>query len=125
MEDFILSDCELFIMKEIWSSEKSMTLQDILERVNDVHGKNWSKSTVSAFLGRIVKKNVLKSERKGRQFYHTPLITEKEYMERTAMNYADRFQDVGIDKLVSAIEQKRGLSMEEKKRLREILDELE
>ena len=102
-----------------------MNLQEILEIVNGVHGKNWSKSTVSAFLGRIVKKNILKSVRKGRQFYHIPLVSEKEYMERTAFSYAEKFQDIGIDRLVSAIEQRRGLSEKEKSRLREILDELE
>lgn len=56
MEDYTLSDSELFVMKVIWRSEESLSLQDIAERVNRIYGKNWKPQTVSVFLGRIVRK---------------------------------------------------------------------
>ena len=40
MGDHTLSDSELFVMKVIWRSEESLSLQDIAERVNRVYGKN-------------------------------------------------------------------------------------
>lgn len=58
MEDYTLSDSEFFVMKVIWRSEESLSLQDIAERVNKIYGKNWKPQTVSMFLGKIVKKNL-------------------------------------------------------------------
>ena len=61
MGDYALSDSELFVMKIIWRSEETLSLQDISERVNRIYGKNWKPQTVSVFLGRNVKKNLLVS----------------------------------------------------------------
>lgn len=36
-----LSDSELFVMKVIWRSDESLSLQEIAERVNRIFGKNW------------------------------------------------------------------------------------
>ena len=41
MGDYALSDSELFVMKIIWRSEETLSLQDISERVNRIYGKNW------------------------------------------------------------------------------------
>ena len=66
MDEHRLSDSELLVMKVIWRREESLSLQDIAERVNRVYEKNWKSQTVSVFLGRIVKKNLLASRHSGK-----------------------------------------------------------
>lgn len=125
MEDYTLSDSELFVMKVIWRSEESLSLQDIAERVNRVYGKNWKPQTVSVFLGRIVKKNLLVSKRQGRQFYYYPMISEEEYRKKETVKCVDTLGDGKADVFFAALSQARNLTEEEKEKIRGILNELD
>ena len=125
MGDHTLSDSELFVMKVIWRSEESLSLQDIAERVNRVYGKNWKPQTVSVFLGRIVKKNLLISKRQGRQFYYYPTISEEKYRKKEAVKCVDTLGDGKADVFFAALSQARNLTEEEKEKIRGILNELE
>ena len=125
MEDYTLSDSELFVMKVIWRSEESLSLQDIAERVNRVYGKNWKPQTVSVFLGRIVKKNLLISKRQGRQFYYYPTISEGEYRKKEAVKCVDTLGDGKADVFFAALSQARNLTKEEKEKIRGILNEMD
>lgn len=125
MSDYTLSDCELLIMKVIWRSEETLSLQDIAERVNRIYEKNWKPQTVSVFLGRIVKKNLLISKRHGRQFYYSPTVTEEEYCQKEAVKCVDSLGDGKADVFFAALSQARNLTAEEKEKIRSILNELE
>lgn len=124
MGDHTLSDSELFIMKVIWRSEESLSLQDIAARVNKIYRRNWKSQTVSVFLGRIVKKNILTSKRQGRQFYYYPTITEEEYCQKEAVKCVDALGDGKADVFFAALAQARNLTEEEKEKIRGILNEL-
>lgn len=121
MEEYMLSDSELLIMKIIWKSNQSLSLQEIMERLN----KEWSPKTVSVFLGRIVKKNLLVSQRKGKQFYYTPTTTEEEYMKKEVTKCVDSLSDGQADVFLAALVGARGLTDKEKEKIRGLLDELE
>lgn len=125
MEDYTLSDSELFVMKVIWRSEESLSLQDIAECVNRIYGKNWKPQTVSVFLGRIVKKNLLVSKRQGRQFYYYPTISEEEYRKKETVKCVDTLGDGKADVFFAALSQARNLTKEEKEKIRGILNELD
>lgn len=125
MEDYTLSDSELFVMKIIWRSEESLSLQDIAERVNRIYKKNWKPQTVSVFLGRIVKKNLLTSKRQGRQFYYYPTISEEEYRKKEAVKCVDTLGDGKADVFFAALSQARNLTEEEKEKIRGLLNELD
>lgn len=56
MDSYTLSDSELFVMKIIWRSEESLSLQNIAERVNRTYAKNWKPQTVSVFLEELLRK---------------------------------------------------------------------
>lgn len=124
MEDYTLSDSELFVMKVIWRSDERLSLQDIAEGVNRIYGKNWKPQTVSVFLGRIVKKNLLTSKRQGRQFYYYPTISEEEYRKKETVKCVDTLGDGKADVFFSALSQARNLTEEERRKIREILNEL-
>lgn len=125
MEEYLLSDSELLIMKIIWKSGKSLSLQDIMNRLDSNYDKDWSSKTVSVFLGRIVKKNLLASERKGKQFYYTPLKSEEEYMKKEVQKCVDSLSDGQADVFLAALVGARGLTEKEIKKIRGLLDELE
>lgn len=125
MEEYTLSDCELCVMKVIWRSEENLSLQEIVERVNRVFHRSWKPQTVSVFLGRIVKKNLLTSKRQGRQFYYFPTISEEEYCKREMIKCVDSLADGRSDVFFAAFSQAIDLTKEEKEKIRGILDELD
>ena len=125
MAEYLLSDSELYIMKVIWRSEEVLNMQGVLERVNNLYGKNWKHQTVSVFLGRIVKKKLLTSKRQGRQFYYYPTMSEADYCKKEAVKWVNALGDGKADVFIAALAQARDLTEEEKKNLREMLDELE
>lgn len=125
MKEHTLSDSELYVMKVIWKSKESLSLQDITERVNRIYAKEWKMQTVSVFLGRIVKKNILISKRQGRQFYYYPIISEEEYRKKEVVKCVDSLGDGRVDIFFAALSQARNLSKEEREKIRGILDELD
>lgn len=125
MEGYSLSDCELLIMKVIWQSENILSLQEIAELVNQEYDKNWKTQTVSVFLGRIVKKNILTSKRLGRHFFYYPTISEEEYLERETVRCVDILGDGHADIFFAALAKARNLTSEEKSRIRSILNDLD
>lgn len=125
MEVCTLSDCELLIMRVIWQSDSILSLQDIAERVNRDYEKQWKTQTVSVFLGRIVKKNILTSRRQGRQFYYYPTISEKDYLKQETVKCVDILGNGHADVFFAALTQARNLTCEEKDRIRSILNELD
>lgn len=82
----ILTAAEKSVMKCIWSHDYDMTLPDVMEYINKFHKKNWKSQTVSTFLARLVKKNILDIYRVGRHFYYRPLIAEKDYLSTLIEN---------------------------------------
>lgn len=124
MEVRALSDSELYVMKVIWRSEEALSLQTIVDRLHQNYRKEWKSQTVSVFLGRIVNKKILRSERKGRQFYYYPLISEADYVKQETVKCVDTLGDGKADVFFAALTQARNLTETEKKEIRDLLNEL-
>ena len=125
MENYALSECELLVMKVIWKSKEPLSLQGIVEGVNGTYKRGWKQQTVSVFLGRIVKKNLLTSQRRGRQFFYYPTMTEEEYCRAEAVKCVDMLGDGKADIFFAALARGRALTEDEKERIRGLLNELE
>ncbi len=83
MKNISIGDAEIEIMKVIWKSKEPITSLDIGKEVED---KGWKKTTIATFLTRLVEKGALSAEKKGKLYYYTPLITEKEYRKLQTKN---------------------------------------
>ena len=122
MEEQVLTECEALVMKVIWNSEESLSLQEITERVNSQYHKDWKPQTVSTFLGRIVRRGYLTMKRKGRLFYYYPTISEEEYGRREITRCVDFWSEGKADVFLAAFSQERNLTEEEKQRIRSLID---
>ena len=76
MKNISIGDAELEIMKVIWNAKTPVTSLDIGKEVEE---KGWKKTTIATFLTRLTEKGALSAEKKGKLYYYSPLITEKEY----------------------------------------------
>jgi len=125
LEEQTLSECELLVMKVIWNSDEELSIQEITERVNREYGREWKQQTVSVFLGRIVKKQLLVSKRQGRVFFYRPTISEEEYGKREILKCMDSWGDGRADLFFAALSRAHELTEEEKSRIRRMLSDLD
>lgn len=117
-----MTDCEVLVMKTIWDSEEVLALRGVTSQVNQTYNKEWKPQTVSTFLARLVKKGFLSMERKGRQFYYYPLVTEEDYSKKEIVKCVDFWSDGKLDSLVAAFSEARGLTKDEAERIKKLLD---
>ena len=71
--EFNVSNAELIVMRVIWSLGEA--------RVDEIYKQipqelEWSLATVKTLLGRLVKKEMLSTEKEGRKFVYHPLMEE-------------------------------------------------
>ncbi|WP_332374034.1 CopY/TcrY family copper transport repressor [Lactococcus cremoris] len=71
--EFNVSNAELIVMRVIWSLGEA--------RVDEIYAQipqelEWSLATVKTLLGRLVKKEMLSTEKEGRKFVYRPLMEE-------------------------------------------------
>lgn len=122
MEERHLTECEVVIMKVIWSKGHDVSLSEILEAVNSRYNKNWKPQTVSTFLTRLVKKEFLTMYRQGRAFLYRPMVSELAYGEEQIEKCADLWSNNSADLFISALNKQRKLRKDEVQRIRAILD---
>ena len=122
MEDKLLSECELLVLDVIWKSDELMTIQEIAEKVNHIHHKDWQVRTVSVFLHRITKKGYLTLERKGRTYYYHPVMTEEEYQQQEIVKCVNTWSSGRADLFLCALMRERPLTETEKERIRGMID---
>ena len=59
-----ITDSEYTIMKILWSSQEKRTVADVVKALDD---QRWTPSTVSTFLQRLLKKDVVGCEKRGKR----------------------------------------------------------
>lgn len=70
----LISDSEWEIMRIVWA-KAPVTSTMIIDELQGTKG--WMPTTVKTFLSRLVKKEILKFEKKGRCFYYSSLVSEE------------------------------------------------
>ena len=87
MEKKRISECEEQVMSIVWKCDEALTMQDLMEKVNQSFGQQWKPQTVSTFLSRLRQKGYLRMERKGRLAFYYSEVSVEQYRK-------DRLQDV-------------------------------
>lgn len=86
------------VMKCIWSMQAEngggVTMQQVAHMMAEQHHKEWKIQTVSTFLNRLYVKGFLSTERHGRAYYYTPIISETDFRRQKMEEYV-QFWDNG------------------------------
>lgn len=122
MKKINIGDAELEIMKVIWKSKKPMTSVDIALAVED---RGWKKTTIATFLTRLTEKGALLSEKQGKLYYYTAVITEKEYKRSQVRNLIKTLYNGSAREFALSFFDEKLLSDKDVEELRAIFDEWE
>ncbi|WEV45068.1 CopY/TcrY family copper transport repressor [Streptococcaceae bacterium ESL0687] len=82
-----ISDAEWDVMRVIWTNG-SATVDDVASKIDPSHG--WQLSTIKTLLGRLVKKEMLSTQKEGRRYIYSARLSEGEAAREMADELADK-----------------------------------
>ncbi|MBQ4109742.1 MAG: BlaI/MecI/CopY family transcriptional regulator [Clostridia bacterium] len=115
----IITDSEYQIMRILWKSEKQMTVADV---VKELGGTDWTASTVSTFLQRLLKKEVIACDKKGKTNLYYPLLKQEEYNLNETENFLSKIYKGSVKNLVAALYENKKLSKEDMSDLKKMFE---
>ncbi len=114
-----IGDAELEIMKVLWNADEPVNTQYINEAVEK---RGWKRTTISTFLTRLVQKEAVLSEKRGKTFYYSPLISQKEYRNSQTKNLIANLYNGSVKDFALSLFEEEKLSEEDINELRAIFD---
>lgn len=115
-----ISDAEWIVMNLIWESAP-IDAAEVIERVAKSNG--WSAATVKTMLHRLVRKQALATEKKGRKFVYRPAISQDDCVRRASRSFLDRVCGGKAVPALLHLVKLADISPEEAAQLRSLLDE--
>jgi len=115
-----LPDTELEVMLAIWSAEGPVSRAWLEEKLS---AKGWSRNTFNTYLSRLLEKEVISCERRGKSNYYTPVLTQKEYLDFENRTFLGKLYNHSVTQFFAALCHGDGISAQELDDLQKFLDE--
>lgn len=106
-----LPDSELSVMKIIWNSKHPIGTGKIIEILSQE--KDWSRSTIQVFLGRLEERGFIACQRNGRLKYYVPLIEEQVYRAKETKNFLEQFYKNSYKNLIASLVENNTINEED------------
>ena len=119
-----LSPCEALIMKLIWEAQQDIPVQDLIDQLRDDYKKEYARTTVVTFVGKLKDKRFVDTYRKGKAAFIHPLRTEDEYRAQLLKEEADFWFNGNVFDMVAAILQSQEFTEEEVKKIKKIVNNI-
>ena len=88
-----LSPCEALIMKLIWEAPQDIPVQELIDQLRDDYGKEYARTTVVTFVGKLKDKRFVDTYRKGKAAFIHPLRSEEEYRRQLLKEQYDILEE--------------------------------
>ncbi len=115
-----ISEAEWRVMKVLWSKHPS-SANEIIAQLEQ--STTWKAKTIKTLLNRLVNKGALGYERRGREYYYSPLISENETKRAESRSFLQRVFDGALKPALAAFIEDEELSAEDIDELKRMLDE--
>ena len=123
-----LSEVEILIMKSIWKLGDGITVYEIIDYLDQVYDRKYTRSTVKTYITKLKKKRFVDTQVKGNYSYITAKITEEMYREEHSYPTESDLKNVRtlityIKNMMLTEEEIRHL--EEKEELKDLINDLD
>ncbi len=116
-----ISDAEHAVMEVLWD-HAPLDAQSIYDRLSG--SQSWTLATVKTLLSRLVTKDALTTEAKGRKFLYRPAIERTAYVSGESHRFVDRLFGGKLSPLVAQFAESEKLSPEDIAEIEALLQEL-
>ena len=113
-----ISESEWQVMKLLWAKSPS-TANEIVEALP---ATTWKPKTIKTLINRLVKKQALGYEKKGRQYHYYPLVDKAECIGTESRSFLKRVYDGATKPMLAAFLENEDLSPKDIKDLKQILN---
>jgi BlaI family transcriptional regulator, penicillinase repressor len=96
-----VSNSEWTLMKAIWT-EGPCPASQIIERLNHA-GLTWKPKTVKSFLSRLLKKQAIYFEKRGRAYHYAALVSQEECVAAATEQFLERVYDGSLERLIARL----------------------
>lgn len=114
-----ITDAELEIMRIIWAKDKT-TSNEIIQELEDK--KEWKASTIKTLLSRLCTKGIINFDKKGKEYYYYPLVTQEDYSNAESQSFLDKMFNGSINLMLINFVKNKGLSKNDVDELKSILN---
>lgn len=116
-----ISEAEWRVMKVLWENSP-LPLAAIIDRLSDT---GWGTTTIQTYLARLVRKDALSTERKGKGFLYRPTVSEQECQIAESKSFLKRVFGGSVSSMVTSFIRSGDLSESELEELRKLVSEQE
>ena len=114
-----ITGSEYDIMKILWENDGKMTVAQVTAKLSD---NDWTASTVSTFLQRLLKKGVVLCEKKGKTNLYFPGISQDKYDFEETENFIAKLYKGSAKSLVAALFENKKLSKDDVSELKKMFE---
>ena len=98
-----LPDAELEIMKVIWHNPCPISTSEVKKLIDDETDNKWTQQTLQTLLTRLIAKNFLRKDKRGKEYIYAPLVAEKDYIEYESGQFLKKMHSGSVVGLVKAL----------------------
>ena len=106
-------------MKLVWA-QSPLTANKIILALSD--STTWNPKTIRTQINRLVKKQVLAYEKKGREYHYYPLVAEQDCIKAESSSFLKRVYGGATKPILAALLENTDLTAEDINELKQILD---
>lgn len=106
-----LPEAELDVMLAIWSGEPPMTTGYLMKVLGNA--RNWKAPTLISFLVRLENRGFIRSCKKGKERYYTPVANREIYLKKVTEHFVEKYHGGSFVNLLDALYHDRDFSNEE------------
>ena len=121
MAEVRISAAESLVMQAIWD-RGPLGAEEILKLVGE--GQGWGEATVRTLIHRLIKKQALKSERRGARTAYVPLVSREAYVTEESQGLLDRLFGGQLGPFFAHFAERENLTEEEVAQLKRLVEEL-
>lgn len=114
-----ISDSEWEIMKMLWANAP-LTANEVYTKMQE--NKNWKHTTVKTLLSRLVKKEALGFEKRNREYFYFPAVSEDECIQSESVSFLNKVYNGAVKTMIASFLENENLTNEEIQELKKILD---
>lgn len=114
-----ITESEWEVMRAVWAQDK-MASREIIEVLQQK--KDWGTATIKTFIGRLVKKGMLETEKDGKKFLYSASIEEDEFISYTLDETFDNICDKDAGNTIAGLIEKSVLSFDDIEQLERTIE---
>lgn len=116
-----ISEAESVVMKVLWDSSP-LSCDDVVAAL--ASKQDWQEPTIKTLLNRLLKKGALRSEKDGRRFLYSPVLTRDQWLSHESESMLNRLFGGQLAPLVAHFGAHKRLSKKDVKELKALIESM-